>query len=114
MRRVRVGERELGEGLTPFFVAELGICHEGSLAVALELTPFIEGLAEPRIVRGKRPAFAGGHLLIRIESKAARLGHRVHRADRAHRSPRTARSCSWWRWGITSTRCAVWGHPGRH
>jgi sialic acid synthase SpsE len=37
MRVVRIGEHQVGGGHPPFFVAELGICHEGSLAVALEL-----------------------------------------------------------------------------
>jgi len=38
MQKVRVGDFTLGDGAPPFFVAELGICHGGSLKVALELT----------------------------------------------------------------------------
>lgn len=38
MNVVTVGGRTIGAGAEPFFVAELGICHEGRLDVALELT----------------------------------------------------------------------------
>lgn len=34
MKSVRVGDREVGPDSPPFFVAELGICHRGSVAVA--------------------------------------------------------------------------------
>ena len=37
MRTIEIGGRPVGEGHPPFFVAELGTCHEGSLDVALEL-----------------------------------------------------------------------------
>ena len=38
MHKVMIGERLVGNGQPPFFVAELGICHGGSLKTALELT----------------------------------------------------------------------------
>lgn len=38
MKEVKIGKYTLGKGHPPFFVAELGICHEGRLDVALELT----------------------------------------------------------------------------
>lgn len=38
MREVHIGGHSIGDGHPPFFVAELGICHEGSIDVALELT----------------------------------------------------------------------------
>lgn len=38
MKEVTIGRHLLGKGHPPFFVAELGICHEGRLDVALELT----------------------------------------------------------------------------
>lgn len=34
---VRIGEHKIGPGHSPFFIAELGICHEGSVDIALEL-----------------------------------------------------------------------------
>jgi len=34
MKTVRVKDREIGSGHPPFFVAELGTCHQGSVAVA--------------------------------------------------------------------------------
>lgn len=37
MRKVRLGDFVLGDGKAPFFVAELGICHGGSVKTALEL-----------------------------------------------------------------------------
>jgi len=36
MQPVRLGEREIGPGQPPLFVAELGICHRGRLDVALD------------------------------------------------------------------------------
>ena len=38
MKCVKIGDRVIGNNNPPFFVAELGICHEGSLNVAIELT----------------------------------------------------------------------------
>jgi sialic acid synthase SpsE len=38
MRRIKIKEYDIGEGCPPFFIAELGICHEGRVEVALELT----------------------------------------------------------------------------
>ncbi len=38
MKNVIIGTQTLGKGHPTFFVAELGICHEGRLDVALELT----------------------------------------------------------------------------
>lgn len=37
-KTVKVGDHRIGDGHPPFFVAELGICHGGDIAVALELT----------------------------------------------------------------------------
>jgi len=38
MHSVNLWDYKIGDGNPPFFVAELGICHEGKLEVALELT----------------------------------------------------------------------------
>jgi len=38
MQTVKIWDYTIGEGYEPFFVAELGICHQGKLDVALELT----------------------------------------------------------------------------
>ena len=38
MKTVKIGNRVLDVDQQPFFVAELGICHEGRIDVALELT----------------------------------------------------------------------------
>ncbi|BCS89192.1 N-acetylneuraminate synthase family protein [Pseudodesulfovibrio sediminis] len=38
MNTVKIGEKLIGEGHPPFFIAELGTCHEGNLDVALDLT----------------------------------------------------------------------------
>lgn len=38
MENVKIGEFEIGDGNTPFFVAELGICHGGDIKTALDLT----------------------------------------------------------------------------
>jgi len=38
MHTVKIWDYKIGDGNVPFFVAELGICHEGKLDVALELT----------------------------------------------------------------------------
>lgn len=37
MRIVEVGKKPIGEGFPPYFVAELGICHDGDVDVALKL-----------------------------------------------------------------------------
>ena len=38
MKKISVSDYHIGEKEPPFFVAELGICHEGKLDIALELT----------------------------------------------------------------------------
>lgn len=40
MNNARVGDRLIGDGNEPFFVAELGICHGGDVNVALELVEY--------------------------------------------------------------------------
>lgn len=37
MKTVRIGDHCIGDGNAPFFVAELGICHGGSVDIALDL-----------------------------------------------------------------------------
>lgn len=37
MRKVKIGDFKLGLDIPPFFVAELGVCHEFRLDGALEL-----------------------------------------------------------------------------
>ncbi|MBI9079228.1 MAG: N-acetylneuraminate synthase family protein [Pseudodesulfovibrio sp.] len=37
MKNVKIGKKLIGEGQAPFFVAELGTCHEGDLDIALML-----------------------------------------------------------------------------
>ena len=49
MHSVKVGRHTIGPGSPPFFVAELGICHEGRLDIALELT--------------EKAAIAGAHIV---------------------------------------------------
>ncbi|KPA15256.1 N-acetylneuraminate synthase [Candidatus Magnetomorum sp. HK-1] len=38
LKTVKIKDHKIGIGNAPFFVAELGICHEGRLDIALELT----------------------------------------------------------------------------
>ncbi len=37
MKTIKIGDRELGDGSPPYFVAELGICHQGSVEIAKKL-----------------------------------------------------------------------------